>query len=180
MLIRALPILLLIGCADADSPTGGEPAGEGEGEGEAAGPQDGGEEGEGEGEGEAPPDPGPGLPDLFDTECDPSADDPCGHEAFACVRVAMGGRAGACLQKCGPVDQGGCDAPAGCPDGTACINVRHFPVIAVNVCSPICNDNDDPVCFTGTAACAPEVEADEDLKFRCEDEQGASRYVCLP
>lgn len=172
MLIRTLPLLLFLGGlpACAEDSSGGEEA--------ARGTPD---PGPGEGEGEPPaPVADEGLPDLFDTPCDPAADDPCGHAEFACVRVAHIDRTGVCMQRCGPVDRGKCAVPAGCPDGFACIHVNHFPVVAVNVCSPVCADSDDPVCFVGTQACAPEVEADEELKFRCEDDGGASRYVCLP
>ena len=96
------------------------------------------------------------------------------------VMFAHEDRKGTCMQRCAAVDRGTCETPGGCPEGFACIHVNHFPVIAVNVCSPVCPPGGNVDCFVGSAACAPEIEADEVLKFQCQDDRGDNQYVCLP
>ena len=163
--------LVALGCGTESTGGGGggpEPS-EGEGEGE--------QPGEGEGEGEQPAwstDDG-----VWGTECTPGGD-PCPGEGYGCMRVSEGGRAGTCLPRCGPVEVATC-AQADCAEGHLCAHIDYSPVIvARNVCLPQCTTDDTSTCYTGYAACAPEIKVSDKMYFDCEDELGTSMYACVP
>ena len=114
---------------------------------------------------------------AYGTACTPA--EGCDDPDYSCVRVDSADRAGTCLRRCGPVDVGAC-AQTGCAPGFMCIYADHFPVVARDVCVPLCSIDDDSACYEGTTQCAPEVRANGEQFFRCEDDRGAAQYVCLP
>ena len=164
------------GAAEGEGEGAAEGEGEGAAEGEGEGPAEGEGEGPAEGEGEG------GNPDdgVWGSACDPDGA-ACPDAAYACMPVDHDAREGTCLRKCGPVTARTCEQ-ADCPAGTACANIE-YPKVR-NLCLPGCLAGDRSACFVGTSACAPEIKSTWDgevqILFHCENDDGSSRYVCLP